>query len=156
MSKRLVNKIVKNITWVSQLMLLASWEQFGVSINVIVWWVHWDFPFLPSGLSREQTPAQLPDSCCLPIDPESGEEERFPPETNVAASQWLWEFSIHLDSEEEAIGRMGKACQHAHRKPVKVRTEIFRGTESHWGGQEVGTILGKKVGPVTGTDSLLL
>ena len=74
----------------------------------------------------------------------------------MAASQGLWEFFIHLDGEEVAIGSMRKACQHAPRKPLNVRTEIFTGHGQPLWGQEVGTILGRKMGPVTSKDSLLL
>lgn len=74
----------------------------------------------------------------------------------MAASPWLWELSIHLDGEEAAIGSMEKSSQHGHRKPIKVRTEIFKGHGQPLCGQEVGTILGKKMGPVTCMGSLLL
>lgn len=68
----------------------------------------------------------------------------LPAETYMAASQWLRELSIHRRCEEAAVGSMGEACQRAHRKPIEVRTKIFRGADNHCGARTVGTILGKK------------
>lgn len=74
----------------------------------------------------------------------------------MAASQWLWEFSIHLDSEEAASRQPGEGMPACSQKTCQGQNRNLQGHREPLGGQEVGIILGKKMGPVTGTDSLLL
>lgn len=140
-------------------MLLASWEPVirGVFTNVIIWWIHWDFPFFAIWIEPWTNPSSIAKASAAFPSIRRMEKKSASPRDQMAASQWLWELSVHLHSEEAAMGSMGKACQHdAHRKPIRVRTAIFRGTASHCGARRlVGTILGNKMGPVTCTDSLL-
>lgn len=53
----------------------------------------------------------------------------------MAASQGPWELSIQLGHEEAAVGSLGKACQHARRKTIKVVTEIFWGADNPCGAE---------------------